>query len=167
MRTSYQACNRRSWKYWTIFVWHYVAKACRRKCSRLSHADLIHTSELFDLNSPAYSDPHQMKKYPGPCVYKYSRQLKNPPTSFIWPVIIFLCILFLLTNSWKGGSNNQLKLSKHGKLKLQQPYRAVLRCTDWMCRCSEMLPLRILSLEEYTSSVTSYIKNVLMTWWSQ
>ena len=105
--------------------------------------------------SPACSDPHQMKKYPGPCAYKYSRELKNPPISSLWPVIIFLCILFLLTNSWNGHSNNQLKLSKYGKMKQQQPYRTVLRCTNWMCRCSEMLPLRI---------TTSVLRNIHLQW---
>ena len=55
------------------------------------------------LNS-ACPDPHQRKKSPGPCVYKYSWQLRRPPTSSLWLIRLYFptSSAYLLPADQKG-----------------------------------------------------------------
>ena len=112
---------------------------------------LIKWSSDFTYTSPC-SDPHRGKVYTNNSgSYKALLCLH-----FVWSDNFSLLLLpYLLLYR---GSNHNLELLKCEQMNLQQPSRTVCtECTDWQMFRDAATQENIISLEEYTSSVTSYI----------
>ncbi len=114
-------------------------------------------SQNYMLISPAWSDCHQWKKCPEPCVYKYSWQLHPGPCPRLAFQTISHCFLLITYTQLIKRVKPTVQTVKVWTDESTAALQDCFESTDWQMFRDAATQDNSINLEEYTTSVTSHI----------